>query len=56
MSFFKLSGKAQIPVAILGTLFLSGLSLYKTSYASVLQHISTVAKLIPNFPRSRSRC
>lgn len=49
VSFFKISTKAQIPVAILATLFLSGLSIYKTSYASVLQNISTVAKLIPIF-------
>lgn len=49
VSFFKLSAKAQIPVAILSTLFLSGLSIYKTRYASVLQNISTVAKLIPIF-------
>lgn len=49
VSFFHLSARAQIPVAILSTLFLSGLSIYKTSYASVLQSVSTVAKLIPIF-------
>lgn len=47
--FFHLSDGVKIPVAIGTTLMLSTLSVVGTRFASTLQTVSTVAKLIPIF-------